>query len=641
MQAALLERAGGNPLYAEEFARIAAADGANIGDLPLPESVQGLIAARIDALADDEKAALEHGAVVGRVFWSGAVASLGATEPATVEAALHALARKEFVQRERRSSVAGDGEYAFRHGLVREVAYGQIPRARRAELHGLAARWIEDLGRPDDYAELLAHHYLRALEYARAAGQDVAALEEPARLALREAGDRAAALNAFAQANRFYGAALELWPADDPERFEVLLELGRAQQQIYEPSTEETLEAALAGMRALGRMERAATAQIALADVLWSRGETDGARTVLAEAAALMAETPPSAEKAYALGQVARFAMLDSRPDEAVRFGEEALAMATTLGLEETRADVLGSIAAARSNRGELGTDAMQEQAIAILEPRGSVQVLRAYNNLLHVLIEYGELERADEVDERALAGARRFAFVEWFRWINEKHGQLAYLAGRWAAAETVAASELATMESRGAHYLEGSWHSIRSLIALARGDREGLRTEVEAQIEEARRVEEPQMLQPVLAQSVHTFVDLGDLDRADALLAELLASLAERLGMRSYYWLELAIGALELGRAEAFLAVSEAHSPNVWVEAARAFVQQDFARAAETYGAIRALPPEATARQRLAEQHLAAGRRAAGEAELERASAFWRSVGATAYLDEALELAS
>ncbi len=233
VQAALLERAGGNPLYAEEFARVAAAR-RDVADLPLPESVQGLIAARIDALDAGEKAALEHAAVVGRVFWSGSVTALGGNEPQVVDAALHSLTRKEFVQRERRSSVSGESEYAFRHGLVRDVAYATIPRARRAELHRCTAAWIEELGRPDDYAELLAHHYLSAIEYAQAAGQDVAALAEPAGLALREAGDRASALNAFASASRFYRAALDLWPADDPERFEILLGLGRAEQQTEE-----------------------------------------------------------------------------------------------------------------------------------------------------------------------------------------------------------------------------------------------------------------------------------------------------------------------------------------------------------------------------------------------------------------------
>ncbi len=98
----------------------------------------------------------------GKVFWLGA---LSATEQQ-----LHALQQKEFVQRARRSSVEGETEFSFKHLLVRDVAYGQIPRAERAEQHRTAAEWIEALGRLEDHAEMVAHHYLSAVELARAAG---------------------------------------------------------------------------------------------------------------------------------------------------------------------------------------------------------------------------------------------------------------------------------------------------------------------------------------------------------------------------------------------------------------------------------------------------------------------------------------
>src|SRR5438876_1125798 len=209
MQTALLTRAGGNPLYAEQYVRmLAERDGAE--DLPLPESVQGIIAARLDALSHEEKALLQDAAVIGKVFWLGA---LDATEQQ-----LHALQQKEFVQRARRSSVEGETEFAFQHLLVRDVAYGQIPRGDRADKHCRAAEWIESLGRPEDHAETVAHHYLSALELAKAAGLDIAGVAHRARPALREAGDRAFGLHAYRAAARFYGTALELWPEDDPER---------------------------------------------------------------------------------------------------------------------------------------------------------------------------------------------------------------------------------------------------------------------------------------------------------------------------------------------------------------------------------------------------------------------------------------
>src|SRR5206468_5891770 len=128
-------------------------------------------------------------AVIGKVFWPGAVAALGDRSPFALEEPLHALERKEFVRRERRSAVAGETQYAFLHALVRDVAYGQIPRAQRVDKHRLAAEWIEALSseRSDDRAEMLAHHYREALVLAQAAGVDASALRGPARTALADA----------------------------------------------------------------------------------------------------------------------------------------------------------------------------------------------------------------------------------------------------------------------------------------------------------------------------------------------------------------------------------------------------------------------------------------------------------------------
>ena len=191
LQSALLVRAGGNPLYAEEFARMAA--DRSVTDLTaaeLPGSVQGIIAARLDGLDPEDKSLLQDAAVVGKTFWVGAVAAIGGRERADLERRLHELERGRFVRRSRRSSVGGETEYAFLHLLVRDVAYGQIPRGARGEKHREAAAWIGSLGgdRLEDRAELLAHHYRSALELTRAAGLDATALEGPARLALASGG---------------------------------------------------------------------------------------------------------------------------------------------------------------------------------------------------------------------------------------------------------------------------------------------------------------------------------------------------------------------------------------------------------------------------------------------------------------------
>ena len=112
-------------------------------------------------------------------------------------------------RRERRSAVAGETQYAFLHLLLRDVAYSQIPRAERADKHARAAAWIESLSadRSEDRAEMLAHHYLEALDLVRVTSGDESKLREPARKALTEAGERALALHAPAAAAGRLGKA--------------------------------------------------------------------------------------------------------------------------------------------------------------------------------------------------------------------------------------------------------------------------------------------------------------------------------------------------------------------------------------------------------------------------------------------------
>src|SRR6266540_323960 len=174
-QQQLLERAGGNPLYAEQFVQMLRE---RPGDdaVPVPETLQALIAARLDTLGAERKSLLHDAAVVGKVFWSGVVAAVGGRDERAVRDGLHELVRRELVRPSRLSSVEGQSEFAFGHGLVRDVAYAQIPRAARAGKHEAAARWIEEIAgdRVADHAELLAHHYREALSLARAAGLETA-----------------------------------------------------------------------------------------------------------------------------------------------------------------------------------------------------------------------------------------------------------------------------------------------------------------------------------------------------------------------------------------------------------------------------------------------------------------------------------
>ena len=306
-QAALLARAGGNPLYAEEYVRMLADRGYlrkvggswrldHAGELPLPESVQGIIAARLDALSAEEKALLQDAAVLGKVGWVGALAALAGTQPLALEVRLHALERRELLRRERRSAVAGERQYAFRHVLVRDVAYSQLPRAARAQRHRQAAEWLQALApdRAEDRAELLAHHWQAALQDAQATGQDTTGLAEPARQALREAGDRALELNALAAAARWYPAALELWPPHDGERPRLLLRLGRPECGMSRPLVSSWLRPAMAaGPRRPGGRRR-------------SRGATRSAGVLAGAGRARHRALPPGGRAAAGRGTLTR-----------------------------------------------------------------------------------------------------------------------------------------------------------------------------------------------------------------------------------------------------------------------------------------------------------------------------------------------
>src|SRR5207249_5022928 len=145
-------------------------------------------------LSPERKSLLQDAAVVGTVFWAGAAAAMGGRDEASVREALHDLGRKELVRPVRVSSMEGEAEYSFWHGLVRDVAYAQIPRAGRVGKHRAAAVWIERKAgeRVEDISDVLAYHYAEALALARAVGESgaTAELEAPARRFLMLAGDR-------------------------------------------------------------------------------------------------------------------------------------------------------------------------------------------------------------------------------------------------------------------------------------------------------------------------------------------------------------------------------------------------------------------------------------------------------------------
>jgi class 3 adenylate cyclase/tetratricopeptide (TPR) repeat protein len=654
LQAALLARAGGNPLYAEEYVRMLADRGflRRVGgswrldttsELPLPESVQGIIAARLDTLAREDKALLQDAAVLGTVGWLGALAAVAEGEPFALEARLHALDRREFVRRERRSAVAGERQYAFRHVLVRDVAYGQLPRAARADKHRRAAEWLEAVApdRVEDRAELLAHHWQLALEFARVAGQDTTMLADRARIALRNAGDRALDLNAFAAADRWYAAALEQWPTGDAERPQVLLRLGRA--RVYaEQAGADLLAEARDGLLTIGDREAAAEAEALLGQLTRWQGQGEESLEHARQAAALLEGSEPSQAKAFALVNLSSCLMLSGRNEEAIRVGRQALVLARLVGDRGLQARAHGSIGGARSFGGDAGGIVDFEQALAVAVDANSPYSANAYGNLASCVISRGELNRGFELQAKGREAAERFGLANELRIVQAERVLEDYWRGRWEAAVAGADRFIAETARGVRHFMEDVCRLVRGRIRLARGDLAGALDDAAADVELGRQQGAPEALQAALALQAHALLVAGSVEEADGRASEVLALLAEHgvLVTNPDWSGGLAIVLHDLGRgAELIELVAKVSPPTSWLQAAMAVAGGDFEEAAELYGEIGSLPDEAFARLRAAELLLQAGRRADAEDQLQRALAFCRKVEAVAHLRQAMAL--
>jgi predicted ATPase len=199
----IAETAEGNPLFIEELAASVAER--STGATELPTSVRAIVAARLDALPPEERSVLLDASVVGRVFWRGALARLSERE--NLSALLGSLEERDFVRREVVSRIRGEQQYAFKHALIRDVAYGHLPRAARRTRHAEVARYLEETtAGAGQSLDALAHHWQEAGELSKAVDYIVGAADQAGRGWAKE---RALAL---------YTQALELLPEGDGRR---------------------------------------------------------------------------------------------------------------------------------------------------------------------------------------------------------------------------------------------------------------------------------------------------------------------------------------------------------------------------------------------------------------------------------------
>ena len=315
---AFLERAEGNPLYALEFARLlhdrqlVDADGALRPGvrIPVPDGVHALVSARLDTLSMSERGVLQDAAVVGKVFWSGAIAAMSDRTRSAVERTLEALESKGVVRQQPTSSVAHEREYAFGHAVLRDVTYGRASRARRIRAHLSAMHWIEGASgsRVDEVAEVLVHHATTALDLAESSGDDKAIAE--ARTGTRKyalaAARRALGLDA-GRSLQLLDLARSLTPEGEAEEPEVLLAWSRA--ALAADRARDALMAVsrcVSQLREIGASDEVlADALMVLGDLRYKVGDAQGALAADGEAADLSRSLPSAVDRTDAVANLA------------------------------------------------------------------------------------------------------------------------------------------------------------------------------------------------------------------------------------------------------------------------------------------------------------------------------------------------
>jgi class 3 adenylate cyclase/tetratricopeptide (TPR) repeat protein len=480
IHAALLERAGGNPLYAEEFIRMLSDRGIlkqqgrvmsleQDVDIPVPESVHALIAARLDTLSNELKSLLQDASVAGKVFWSGAVAAIRETDAEAARQGLHELGAKELVRPSRTSSMEGQQEYVFWHGLIRDVCYGQIPRAARARKHQSMAAWIETAAeRLDDHAEVLAHHYSTALELAQASGtDDVGDLEAQTRRFLIAAADRASNLDP-AKALALYRQALGLLEHDHPETARALREAGKACRSLGLFSEGRSyLERAVTGFAERRDWSGEANALRRLSVLFRDHGHTDEGRTFALKAVELLEQHAPGEELSLACAGLAFFELALGSLEKARAWADRAVNVAHNPSSRGALSEALQWRGIVRCESGDMGGLHDLKTAKDIDEAGGDAFATAVrYNNLGTTIWLIDGPREALELMETARQIGHSHGFIPVALWAHSGALFMLFDLGRWSEVLQQADDLIALSKRRGLTVIE-SWASFYMALTL------------------------------------------------------------------------------------------------------------------------------------------------------------------------------
>ncbi len=341
----IVQRVAGNPLYAEEYVRLLLDRGLLLRtrgvlrmkegeELPLPGTVQAVLQARLDTLPAGHKALLCDAAIFGESFWDGALAALSGQAADQVRTVMGALVERQLVRPVASSSLSGETEYLFWHAVARDVAYAQLPKKMRAHKHERAALSLEEKAgdRTADFSQLLAHHFVTALDLARATAEHqlAEALLDPALRYLEMASVGTWDLD-NAAAERNLARAVRLAPDDAPIRPRLLAAWGIAlMMRARQTEALAALKEAIPLLKVAGERRKAAEALVYLGSALRESGRP-GLDRCFAEALALLDGDEPSQELAFVLYNSALLAANSGRPERALELAEHSVAAAAHL----------------------------------------------------------------------------------------------------------------------------------------------------------------------------------------------------------------------------------------------------------------------------------------------------------------------
>ena len=460
----VVRAAAGNPLHAEEAARLLTADRP---PAELPASVSAVYAARLDGLPSVQREVLSDAAVVGATFWDGALVAVGHRPGPELLEALDGLEAAALVRRERASTVAGEREFRFTHAIAREVAYGRLTRAGRAERHAATATWLDAKadGREGAFVEELAHHRAMACQLASAAGELELAAEfrRPALRSLRAAGMKAKAIDA-AEVERWYSLAMELAEEDDPLRPALLAEWGHA--LFVRGRTGEArraMEAAIDGFKRAGENRAAAMWCSELAGLLYNMDDAAW-RTAQDEALRLVEDDGPSEEKVRVLWGEAVWRLEAENDRCGATIATARLADAEeSLGLQESGLDYMLAVLAWQGGD-RAGLETLRRSELEVPSNDGGLSLCQA-------TLAYDGPAAASRVAERHAAFFARTAqtlSAESFRGLLAAYR---LWAGEWEAAAVAAAAVAAGLEGTGLLTDFMNAQVVRLLCSVSRGE--------------------------------------------------------------------------------------------------------------------------------------------------------------------------